>query len=53
MGGAGDTPASKVLRRFRLIGYMVLRAVELLGGKADLQEIAAVVSDMEGERVGS
>jgi hypothetical protein len=44
--GSEDSPAAKAVRRLRETDGLVLRAIQILEGKADLLKIAGIVNDL-------
>lgn len=46
LGQTDDSPAGKAIRRFREIDGLVLRALQILDGKADFHKVIAIVNDL-------
>jgi hypothetical protein len=47
--GVEDTPATKAVRRLRVIDGSVLRAIQILEGKADLNKMLGIVNEIGDE----
>jgi hypothetical protein len=45
------TPASRAIRRLKWIDLLVLQAIEIMEGKADLGEISGIVNELADEPV--